>query len=197
MATSEFWILRVVLKKSVRLPDRLEALAPGAKVIGVDYSATSVAASRDFNAKEIEAGQVQIELGSVAALPFADGTFDIVTAVDQLSMLTQCAGDPLHGLDARPHNLAAPFIQEFSGPGRGVIVPELLEGFLKKVSADRLPVVTEQNRAGGNAGRIADSVRASAAASGTLQHGGETVQAMRRDSLARTSSRALFILATM
>jgi SAM-dependent methyltransferase len=65
-----------------RTVHRLAALAPAAKVIGLDYSAASVAASRDFNAKEIEAAQVRIELGSVAALPFADITFDIVTAVE-------------------------------------------------------------------------------------------------------------------
>lgn len=60
----------------------MAALAPGGKVIGLDYSATSVAASRDFNARVIEAGQVRIELGPVAALPFADGVFDVVTAVE-------------------------------------------------------------------------------------------------------------------
>ena len=65
-----------------RTVHRLAALAPGGSVIGLDYSPTSVAVSRDFNAKEIEAGQVRIELGSVAALPFADSTFDIVTAVE-------------------------------------------------------------------------------------------------------------------
>ena len=65
-----------------RMVHRLAALAPGGKVTGLDYSEASVAASRDFNAKEIEAGQVRIELGSVAALPFADRTFDIVTAVE-------------------------------------------------------------------------------------------------------------------
>jgi SAM-dependent methyltransferase len=65
-----------------RTVHRLAALASGGNVIGLDYSATSVAASRDFNAKEVEAGQVRIELGSVAALPFADSTFDIVTAVE-------------------------------------------------------------------------------------------------------------------
>jgi SAM-dependent methyltransferase len=48
----------------------------------LDYSPASVAASRDFNAKEIEAGRVRIELGSVAALPFPDSTFDICTAVE-------------------------------------------------------------------------------------------------------------------
>ena len=65
-----------------RTVHRLAALAPGGKVTGLDYSEASVAASRDFNAKEIEAGQVRIEMGSVAALPFADRTFDIVTAVE-------------------------------------------------------------------------------------------------------------------
>jgi len=65
-----------------RAVHRLATLAPEGKVIGLDYSAASVAASRDFNAKEIEAGQVRIELGSVAALPFADNAFDIVTAVE-------------------------------------------------------------------------------------------------------------------
>jgi ubiquinone/menaquinone biosynthesis C-methylase UbiE len=60
----------------------LAALAPEGKVFGLDYSAASVAVSRDTNAGEIETGQVQIEQGSVAALPFADRTFDIVTAVE-------------------------------------------------------------------------------------------------------------------
>jgi len=61
---------------------KLAALASEGKVIGLDYSDASVAVSRDTNAKEIEAGRVQIEHSSVQALPFADGTFDIVTAVE-------------------------------------------------------------------------------------------------------------------
>ena len=61
---------------------KLAALAPEGKVFGVDYSAASVAVSQETNAGEIQAGRVQIEQGSVAALPFADHTFDIVTAVE-------------------------------------------------------------------------------------------------------------------
>jgi SAM-dependent methyltransferase len=61
---------------------RLAALAPEGKVFGLDYSAASVAVSRATNAREIETGRVQIEQGSVAALPFPDRTFDIVTAVE-------------------------------------------------------------------------------------------------------------------
>ena len=61
---------------------RLATLAPEGKVVGLDYSEASVAVSRDTNAPEIEAGRVQIEQGSVAALPFADCTFDVVTAVE-------------------------------------------------------------------------------------------------------------------
>jgi ubiquinone/menaquinone biosynthesis C-methylase UbiE len=65
-----------------RTVQRLAALAPEGKVTGLDYSAASVAVSRDRNAQEIEAGRVQIEQGSVAALPFPDRTFDVVTAVE-------------------------------------------------------------------------------------------------------------------
>ncbi|MBZ5728113.1 MAG: class I SAM-dependent methyltransferase [Acidobacteriia bacterium] len=61
---------------------RLAALVPEGKVVGLDYSAASVAVSRDTNAREIETGRVRIEQGSVAALPFPDRTFDIVTAVE-------------------------------------------------------------------------------------------------------------------
>src|SRR5215831_6725165 len=61
---------------------RLAGLAPEGSVVGLDYSAASVAASRVTNAAEIESGRVRIEEGSVASLPFADRTFDIVTAVE-------------------------------------------------------------------------------------------------------------------
>lgn len=60
----------------------LAALALEGRVVGLDYSAASVAVSRDTNAQEIAAGRVQIEQGSVVALPFPDHTFDIVTAVE-------------------------------------------------------------------------------------------------------------------
>ena len=37
---------------------------------------------------------------------------------DQFSMAEQGLGDFLHRFDARTHNLLAPIIEEFSGPGR-------------------------------------------------------------------------------
>jgi ubiquinone/menaquinone biosynthesis C-methylase UbiE len=61
---------------------RLAAWASEGKVIGLDYSAASVTVSRITNARMMEAGRVEITRGSVAALPFQDGTFDIVTAVE-------------------------------------------------------------------------------------------------------------------
>ena len=61
---------------------RLAALATAGVVHGIDYSAASVACSRATNAREIETGRVQIHRGSVAALPFPDRTFDVVTAVE-------------------------------------------------------------------------------------------------------------------
>jgi ubiquinone/menaquinone biosynthesis C-methylase UbiE len=65
-----------------RTVSKLAALAAKGKVVGLDYSPASVAVSRETNAEHINAGRVQIEQGSVAALPFPDGTFDVVTAVE-------------------------------------------------------------------------------------------------------------------
>lgn len=65
-----------------RTVQRLAKLSPGSRVIGLDYSQASVAASRATNANEIEAGRVQIELSSVASLPHSDRSIDLVTAVE-------------------------------------------------------------------------------------------------------------------
>jgi SAM-dependent methyltransferase len=58
------------------------AAATQGMVRGIDYSAASVAASRRTNVRRIEAGRVDIQQGTVSRLPFADGTFDLVTAVE-------------------------------------------------------------------------------------------------------------------
>jgi SAM-dependent methyltransferase len=65
-----------------RTLQRLAELAPEGKLAGIDHSAASVAVSRETNARDIESGRMRIEQGSVAALPFPDGAFDIVTAVE-------------------------------------------------------------------------------------------------------------------
>jgi SAM-dependent methyltransferase len=61
---------------------KLAALAGEGKVYGIDYSAASVAVARSANARLIESGRVDIRQGSVSDLPFADGTFDLITAVE-------------------------------------------------------------------------------------------------------------------
>lgn len=61
---------------------KLAAAAHAGKVYGVDISAQSVALSRETNATEIAAGRVDIQQAPVSRLPFADGTFDLVTAVE-------------------------------------------------------------------------------------------------------------------
>ncbi len=65
-----------------RTVSRLSDLAPAGRVVGLDVSAASAAVSRDTNAGGIESGRVQILQGSVAALPFPSGVFEIVTAVE-------------------------------------------------------------------------------------------------------------------
>lgn len=61
---------------------KLAAVATQGKVYGVDYSEESVAASKRTNARWIEQGRVEVRHGSVSQLPFPDGIFDLVTAVE-------------------------------------------------------------------------------------------------------------------
>lgn len=60
----------------------LSSRVPDGKVYGIDYSEASVAVARETNRGAIERGQVDIQLGTVSQLPFADGTFDVVTAIE-------------------------------------------------------------------------------------------------------------------
>jgi ubiquinone/menaquinone biosynthesis C-methylase UbiE len=65
-----------------RTVGKLAAIATQGKVYGVDYSNESVAATKRTNARWIDLGRVQIRHGSVSQLPFLDGMFDLVTAVE-------------------------------------------------------------------------------------------------------------------
>jgi ubiquinone/menaquinone biosynthesis C-methylase UbiE len=90
-AMTDWGLQQVTIQKNAAILDigcgggrtvrKLAAMAPDGKVVGLDYSAASVDVSRETSAQEIQAGRVQIEQGSVAALPFPDRTFD-VTAVE-------------------------------------------------------------------------------------------------------------------
>jgi ubiquinone/menaquinone biosynthesis C-methylase UbiE len=61
---------------------KLAAIATQGKVYGLDYSEESVAATKRTNAQWIELGRVEVRHGSVSQLPFPDGMFDLVTAVE-------------------------------------------------------------------------------------------------------------------
>lgn len=65
-----------------RTIDRLASAARLGKVFGIDYSTESVAIARETNKTAIDQGRVAIQLGSVSHLPYADETFDLVTAVE-------------------------------------------------------------------------------------------------------------------
>jgi ubiquinone/menaquinone biosynthesis C-methylase UbiE len=65
-----------------RTISKLVEIASQGKVYGVDYSEESVAASKKTNARAIDAGRVEVRHRSVSQLPFSDGMFDLVTAVE-------------------------------------------------------------------------------------------------------------------
>lgn len=65
-----------------RTVSKLTALATQGKVYGIDFSPDSVTVSQKTNAASIIAGRVEIKLASVSRLPFSDGMFDLITAVE-------------------------------------------------------------------------------------------------------------------
>ena len=65
-----------------RTIQKLATIASDGHVTGLDYSSASVEVAGQINADSIAAGRVTVTQGSVAVLPFADGTFDLVTAIE-------------------------------------------------------------------------------------------------------------------
>jgi ubiquinone/menaquinone biosynthesis C-methylase UbiE len=65
-----------------RTVSKLAALATNGKVIGIDFSKEAVAMATRINRRLIDSGRVEIREASVSQLPFAEGAFDLVTAVE-------------------------------------------------------------------------------------------------------------------
>jgi ubiquinone/menaquinone biosynthesis C-methylase UbiE len=61
---------------------KLAGVAAQGKAYGVDYSEESVATSKRTNAHWIAMDRVEVQHGSVSQLPFPEGMFDLVTAVE-------------------------------------------------------------------------------------------------------------------
>ncbi len=61
---------------------RLASIAALGKVYGIDFSDASVTVSRETNRQLVQMGRVEIRQSSVSCLPFSDGMFDLVTAVN-------------------------------------------------------------------------------------------------------------------
>jgi SAM-dependent methyltransferase len=65
-----------------RTIQKLAIMADQGFVYGVDYSQAAVSRSSVLNRNGIDSGQVDVRLASVSHLPFGDGMFDLVTAVE-------------------------------------------------------------------------------------------------------------------
>lgn len=63
---------------------KLLTKAPKGLVKGIDYSEVSVEKSRKVNANAIKEGRCEALQASVAELPFAENTFDLVTAFETI-----------------------------------------------------------------------------------------------------------------
>jgi ubiquinone/menaquinone biosynthesis C-methylase UbiE len=125
-----------------RTVQKLAAAAAHGVVRGIDYSSESVAAAKRLNRELIEQKRVTIEEASVLALPFADVTFDLITAVETHFWW----GDIDAGMRElfrvlRPGGHAA-IIAEFYNGGRHARYAERLERYTTMASLD-----VEQHRA--------------------------------------------------
>lgn len=99
-----------------RTIEKLAATAMAGVVDGIDYADGSVSVSRQRNAELIQAGRVVIQKASVSQLPFADDTFDLVTAIE-----TQYYWPDLPG-DMRE------ILRVLKPAGRLVIIAEMYKG---------------------------------------------------------------------
>ena len=61
---------------------KLAAIATQGKIYGIDHSRESVAMATRTNKQWIDIARVEVGAASVSRLPFSDGAFDIVTAVE-------------------------------------------------------------------------------------------------------------------
>jgi SAM-dependent methyltransferase len=73
--------------------NKLAHLAAQGHVYGVDYAQGSLAASRALNSELIAQGRVQVEHATVSKLPFPDGQFDLVTAIETQYYWPDLPGD--------------------------------------------------------------------------------------------------------
>ncbi len=65
-----------------RTVSKLAAIATQGKIYGIDHSKESVAMATRTNKQWIDASRVEVREASVSRLPFSDGAFDVITAVE-------------------------------------------------------------------------------------------------------------------
>jgi ubiquinone/menaquinone biosynthesis C-methylase UbiE len=65
-----------------RTVSKLAAIATQGKVYGIDHSKESVAMAMRTNKQWIDIARVEVREACVSRLPFSDGVFDVITAVE-------------------------------------------------------------------------------------------------------------------
>lgn len=78
-------------------------LAQDAKIWGIDYSPASYKKCAELNHDAIASGRLELQIGSADALPYADDSFDLVTAFETVYYWPQietCFANVYHALRA-------------------------------------------------------------------------------------------------
>lgn len=71
----------------------LASLAGRGQAVGIDYSKDAIAVAWKKNRNRIARGRVAVFHGTVSSMPFADATFDLVTAVETYYFWPDIAAD--------------------------------------------------------------------------------------------------------
>lgn len=139
---------------------RLSKKAKDGRLYGLDYSETSVEMAKRENRADVEMGKMEIVYGSVSALPFPDGMFDIVTSVESYYFWPDLSHDFREVRRVMKNGAVFAIIAEMynhegqSEEDKYIVktlqmhnnTPEELESMLKKAGFREVRIELEQNR---------------------------------------------------
>jgi len=141
---------------------KLAAASGSGVVCGIDHSQESVGVACKINAELVKTGRIEIQVGSVSQLPYADDKFDLVTAVETHFFWPDLAGDVREVLRVvAPGGLFVIIGEVYSGAnatmskrvekyapkyGMTLLTPEEHRQLLEGAGFDEVEVSTEESK---------------------------------------------------
>jgi SAM-dependent methyltransferase len=116
-------------------------LSPDSVIDGIDFSETSVQKARELNRAEL-GSRVHVVHGDVGSLPYEDGTFDLVTAVETVYFWPDILGSLREIRRVLKKGGCAEILNEGSDPSILEVWPHI-DGFMKVYRPEELKELME------------------------------------------------------